>query len=341
VSLFSPAQAGFAFERPLVAALALVAVPLGFLLARRFGGLFVAPAPLGAPGGVPFKPPFALDKVIRFLRLLEIFGALLLFAGAAGPVARTTQAVWLSRGADVIFALDISPSMAALDMGGASRFMAARDLILDFALMRPADGIGLVGVGTDAALLLPPTTDRDVLRERLETLQVGELGDATALGMGLAVAAYHVQRSEAPRRAVVLVTDGENNAGAIHPETAAAMVRGAGASLWVIGVGTGGIVPIDFVDPFTRVRHTGMYDSAFDTDSLRRIAEAGGGEWAMAASAGAFADAFAAVDEREAVALRAGTVARTLCLRAPFLTLALGFVAGSRLVRRFFLGAWL
>jgi len=334
-------QPGFGFERPVIALLALVIVPAALFLARRLGSPFTAAVPLGPPGGVPFRVPFSLEKIIRFLRFLEHCGLLLLFAAAAGPVMRTAETVWLNRGADVVFVIDISPSMAALDMGGANRFDVARGLLLEFSERRPADGIGLVGVGSDAALLIPPTMDRPMLRERLGELQIGELGDATAIGIGLAIAAYHIERSTAPRRAVILVSDGENNAGAIHPETAAAMVRDAGASLWVIGVGTGGIVPIDFTDPFTRIRHTGMYDSAFDTDTLRRIAEAGGGQWFLAPSVEAFAAAFARIDEQELVVLRPGTVTATRFLHPLFLALSLGLLAGTRFLRRFLLGAWL
>ncbi|MCL2192099.1 MAG: aerotolerance regulator BatA, partial [Treponema sp.] len=94
-------------------------------------------------------------------------------------------------------------------------------------------------------------------------------------------------------------------------------------------------------DPFTRVRHTGMYDSRFDTESLRRISLAGDGEWIMAPSADAFAAAFAQIDEQELVVLRRGTVTRNNYLHSLFLSLALGLIAGTRFVRRFFLGAWL
>ncbi|MCL2557059.1 MAG: VWA domain-containing protein [Treponema sp.] len=334
-------QTGFAFESPAVALAALVVLPLALALARRAGSPFRASVTLGAPGGVPFRLPFSLEKIVRLLRWAEIVGVALLFLAAAGPVLRTAQPVWLGRGADVIFVIDISPSMAALDMDGASRFNVARELIADFALRRPADGIGLVGVGTDAALLLPPTMDRLMLDERLAGLQVGELGEASALGMGLAVAASHIARSEAPRRSVVLITDGENNAGAIHPETAAAMARDSGASLWIIGVGTGGVVPIDYLDPFTRVRLTGWYDSAFDTGSLARIGAAGDGQWFLAQSRAEFARAFDIIDERELVVLRGGTETTTRDLGRIFLTLALALISGARFVRRFFLGAWL
>ena len=135
----APAQASLVFERPLIALSALVVLPLAFALARRLGSPFTAAVPLGAPGGTPFRPPFRLDKAARLLRLMEWCGALLLFAAAAGPAVRTTETAWLNRGADVVIVIDISPSMAALDMGGASRFSVARSLILDFAGRRPAD----------------------------------------------------------------------------------------------------------------------------------------------------------------------------------------------------------
>ena len=332
---------GFGFERPILAVSVILIIPLAFAIARRLGSPFTASVPLGPPGGVSFKAPFSLEGIVKALRVLECIAVLALFFGAAGPYIKTSETVWITRGADIMFILDISPSMAALDMDGASRFSAARRLLLDFAEKRPSDGIGLVAVGNDAALLIPPSTDRQALADRLESLQIGELGDGTALGMGLAVAAYHLDRSAAPRRAAVLITDGENNAGAIHPETAAAMLADTGASLWVIGVGSGGEVPIDYVDPVTRTRRTGIYDSRFDTDSLRQISAAGNGNWILAPSAQAFASVFSRLDSEEMVIRRFGAVTNSRPIHVPFLLASLGIFTLSRFIKRFFLGAWL
>ena len=334
-------QMGFGFERPFLAAAAFIVIPLAVILARRLGSPFTASISLGPPGGVPFKPPFNLAGITRVLRILEYCGAALLFAGAAGPLIKTSETVWLNRGADIVFVIDISPSMAALDMDGSSRFSAACGLLKNFAERRPADGIGLVAVGSDAALLVPPATDREILALRLDELQIGELGDGTALGMGLAVAAYHLEKSDAQRRAVVLVSDGENNAGAIHPITAAEMIRDMGISLWVIGIGSGGEVPIDYVDPFTRMRRTGLFDSRYDIEALREMSAAGGGTWIPAASADALAEAFARVDDQEMVIRRPGTVTRARPCHPPFLLAALGLISIAGFVKRFFLGAWL
>jgi len=336
-----PAQMGFSFEQPLIAASALVVIPLAMFLARKLGSPFTASVPLGPPGGVPFKAPLNLGGIVRTLRILEYCGALLLFVSAAGPQIKISETVWLNRGADILFVLDISPSMAAIDMGGASRFNIARELLRKFAEHRPSDSVGLVVVGYDAALLVPPTTDRELLASRLEGLRLGEMGDGTALGMGLALAAYHLEKSTAPRRAAVLISDGENNAGAIHPETAAAMLKELGVSLWIIGIGSGGEVPIDYVDPFTRIRRTGLFDSSYDTEALRKISAAGGGNMISAPSADALAAAFARLDDQEMVVRRSGTVTRFYPCYLSFMIAALSLIATVRFVRRFFLGAWL
>jgi len=327
-------------ERPLVAIAAIVIFPLAIALAKKLGSPFTASVPLGPPGGAPFKAPYNLTGLIKTLYALEYIGVFLLFIGASGPVMQISETVWLNRGADILFVLDVSPSMAAIDMEGSNRFNAARRLLKDFAGSRPSDGIGLVVVGNDAALLIPPTTDHELLAARLENLRIGEMGDGTALGMGIAVAAYHLEKSKAPRRAVVLISDGENNAGAIHPETAAAMLKEINAALWVIGVGSGGEVPIDYVDPYTRMRRTGLIDSRYDRDALARIAAAGNGTWIHAPSADAFAAAFARVDDQELLVRRSSSVTRKRPFHRTFIFAALILVAASRFIRRFFLGAW-
>jgi Ca-activated chloride channel family protein len=329
------------FEYPQFIVAALLVVPLTLLVSRRLRSAFVLFLPLGAPGGIPFKPPFTWDILIKLLAVLELAGVCLLFLAAAGPEQRVNQTLWLSRGADILFVLDLSPSMAGIDMGGRSRFDAARDLIRDFAERRPSDAIGLAALGDDAALLVPPTLDRPALTRRLEGLRVAELGDGTALGMGLAVATRHLRNSQASRRVVILLTDGENNAGALNPETAAALLADSGVSLWVVGLGSGGEIPIDYVDPVTRMRRTGIFDSRFDEESLRALSRAGRGVYIAAPSADTLAAAFSRISGEELSVSRFSTLVRRRSLFVFPLAAGFALIVLVRLVRRFFLGALL
>jgi Ca-activated chloride channel family protein len=329
------------FERPVYIAAALIILPLIFFASRYFKSLLTLEIPLGPPGGIPFKSPVNLDFLIRLLRVLELAGVLLLFIAAAGPRFVHTGIVWLNRGADILFVIDISPSMAGMDMNGRSRFDAARELVRDFALRRPSDAIGLAAVGEEAALLLPLTADRESLFARLDTLAVGELGDGTALGLGLATAGLHMGSPGAPRRAVVLITDGENNAGSVHPETAAAMLAKMNVSLWVIGVGSRGEIPVNYVDPLTRVRRTGTFESRFNPESLEKIAQSGKGTWIYASHAEAFASAFSRLDQGEMTIRRSGLSRRERPFHGIFISGGLLLVLGVRLIRRLVLGALL
>ncbi len=232
----------FGFDNIFVLICAIFIIPPAVIIFSRMKDPFVAAIPLGAPGGVPFKTS-QINGIVKLLKFLELTGIFLLFFSAAGPSMKSAEIVWLNRGADIIFILDVSPSMAAIDMDGKNRYEIGKSLLTQFAQKRPTDSIGLVAFGEDAALLLPPTSDRYALELRLEQLRIGELGDGTAIGMGIAVAAYHLDKSSAKRKIAVLITDGENNAGTIHPETAADLLRELGISFWVIAVGSMGEVP--------------------------------------------------------------------------------------------------
>jgi len=327
------------FERPLFILAAFIVIPGLLLVSRYFKPLFTLDLPLGPPGGIAFKSPVNLKFLIKLLHALELAGVFLLFTAAAGPHLIHTELIWLNRGADIIFVLDISPSMAGIDMSGRNRFDAARSLVREFADHRQQDAIGLVAAGEDAALIVPLTTDRNSLHSRLDTLAIGELGDGTALGTGLALAGFHIGKSRAPRRVVVLITDGENNAGSIHPEAAATMLGQMGVSLWVIGVGSSGEIPISYVDPVTRMRRTGTFESRYDPESLKSIANKAQGFWIHAPTVEAFAAAFSQLDQGEMTIRRSGAARREEPLHVFFIIAALAVLWGVRFVRRRVLGA--
>ena len=329
------------FDRPLFFLAAFIAIPFLIFISRYFKPIFTLDVPLEPPGGIAFKSPVNLKFLMRLLHTLELAGAFLLLTAMAGPHFVFKETVWLNPGANIIFLLDTSPSMAGIDMNGRNRFDAARSLISDFASRRGQDAIGLIAVGQEAALLLPLTTDRQSLYSRLDALAIGELGDGTALGTGLALAAYHINKAQAPRRAVVLITDGENNAGEIHPETAAAMLGEIGVSLWVIGVGSSGIIPIDYVDPLSRMRRTGTFESRYDPQVLKNIALKAQGHWIHAPQAEAFSAAFSQLDEGEIIIRRSSSVRREEPLYAFCIFPALALLWGVFFVRRYILGALL
>ena len=204
-----------------------------------------------------------------------------LSVAAAGPASETAASASANAGLGVVFAIDVSPSMAARDLEP-TRLDAAKAFVR--AYVEAPDGaagaaVGLVAFGAEAALACPPTTDYAVVLERLDAVRPGVLGDGTALGLGLASAYRQIAASGSPGAVAVLLSDGEDNVGLSHPGDAARALRRRGAGLLVVGLGSKGDVPIDYVDPTTGRRMSGAYRSGFDDDAMAAIAESGGGEY--------------------------------------------------------------
>ena len=211
--------------------------------------------------------------------ILGIAGYIMAVIAFSEPIFYRQERVYTSRGTDIMFVMDISPSMAARDINGSTRLDSAKNCVKNLVDSNPGATFGVVAMAEEAAVVIPPTIDRKIFNERLESLETGQLGNGTALGTGLATAVFHLSGSSAPKKCAVLVTDGENNAGAIHPETAASLAKQNNITVYVLGVGTSGAVPIEYVDSETGKNYSGFLNSSYDTESLRKISQAGNGRF--------------------------------------------------------------
>jgi Ca-activated chloride channel family protein len=247
--------------------------------------------------------------------------------------------VYLTHGSDIVIALDVSPSMSARDLGADSRFDTALSVIKRFLATRKNEAVGVVAFGRDAALIAPPTPDYRAVERRLRDVKVAQYGDGTAIGMGLAVASLHLRDSTAPRKSIILMTDGENNSGEISPETAADIALGLGIPVYVIGIGTRGEVPLEYVDPQSGKRYSGMYRSDFDESILRDIAERTGGRYFSVQSSDALVQVFSQLGEEQSTEVRVKTMLTTRQLYEIFLALGLAGSALGFAIETLFLGA--
>lgn len=308
----------------------LALVPAFAVLAKRCARKSIAFPFEGRRSALPPHPPL-LWNILRAFRAACIgFGLAACVLAAAGPAIVNRQVLYLSRGNEVVFVLDVSPSMAASDFAP-TRLEAAKSIIGDFLASRRNESVGLVAFGGEAALVCPPTMDYAALASRMRSLAPGLYGEGTAIGAGIATAVAHAARSGAPEKHVVLLTDGENNAGAMDPGTAALLASRYGIILSVIGVGGPGEVPVSYVDPVTGQKRSGLYRSGFDTAVLESLAHRGGGQYYAAANKAALSAAFAALSEKSASLSRTRSVTSEEPLARPFLLLALAALALARL----------
>lgn len=234
-------------------------------------------------------------------RILGCIGFIVTVIAVADPVLYRQERVYTSRGTDVLFVIDVSPSMAAKDIGGITRLEVAKHAVTDLVNENTGATFGVVAMGEESSIIIPPTVDKKIFFERLATLSLGNLGNGTAIGTGLATAVFHMASSNAPKKCIVLVTDGENNAGAIHPEMAAELALKNNITVYTLGIGTTGSVPIEYQDPVTGKSYTGFLNSTFDVNALRQIAQVGGGRFFEIQSISDFALALSVIIKNQNV----------------------------------------
>jgi len=282
LAAFTPFAAALHWAQPL----ALLALPLALLPLRadRRGsqaqtargvellhpdlhGLLQAPLPRRAPRLPALLRAAAVAACIVALAQPQRLGAWI----AAAPEGR-----------DIVVLLDTSLTMSLHDLQWdgkpASRLAVAQRVFADFAQARRGDRFALIAFGSHAATLLPPTFDARLAGQMAGLLSVGQLGQNTALGDAIALALRQVQPRRGLHPIVILYSDGGNsNVGSISPADAVALARHLGVRIYCVEVGH---TP-DPGQPYTVPAYAGPQPD------MRLIAQATGGRFYFAASAGA------------------------------------------------------
>lgn len=182
-----------------------------------------------------------------------------------------------TEGIDLVVALDVSGSMRAADFRPQDRLFVAKQVIHDHLLTRPRDRVGLVVFAGEAFTQAPLTHDKALLAQILDGVRTGVIVDGTAIGDGLGTALNRLKDSKTKTRAVILVTDGDNNAGFIAPESATDLAVELGVKVFPILVGKGGKVPFpDGTDIFGAPRYVTV-EMPTNPALLRTIAGRSGG----------------------------------------------------------------
>lgn len=265
----------FRFAHP--SALILLLIPLAMMLLWMLGR-WRETFPVIRYSDVRLMDNLPVSWRVRSRRLpdvLRLLAWLLLVLALARPQSGNAQEIIRGQGIDIVLALDISGSMAALDFAPQNRLEAAKMVIGHFIAGREFDRIGLVVFAEDSFQQTPPTLDYGTLLRTLDAVQLAtELGliDGTAIGLGIASAGNMLRQSTAVSKVVVLLTDGANNAGGIGPLTAAAAVAALDIRVYTIGIGRPGLVPVP-----DDTGGTQMVQSDLDETTLQSIAQITGG----------------------------------------------------------------
>lgn len=238
----------------------------------------------------------------QLLAALRWAGLAVLIIALAQPQRTNSETTIKASGVDIVVALDLSGSMRAEDFElkgeRVNRLTMAKAVLEEFIKNRPNDRIGLVAFATEAYTASPLTLDHDFLDENLERLQLGTIEEqSTAIGSALSTAINRLRDLKSKSKIVVLMTDGQNNAGTIDPLVAADAAAALGVKVYTIGVGTRGEAPVPVYFMGQKVYRRQPVD--IDEDTLKAIAQKTGGRYYRADNAEKFRSIYKEIDQLE------------------------------------------
>ena len=204
-------------------------------------------------------------------------------------------------GLDIMFAVDTSQSMSALDLKlnqqSVDRLTVVKKILQEFIMKRSNDRLGMLVFADEAYTQCPITRDHGALLDLVNYIYIGMVGKSTAIGSAIAVATKRFKDLEAKSKILILMTDGMNTAGAISPKAATKLAMEYGIKVYTIGIGEDGEVPFRVETPFgEKVINQA---TIIDEEALIEIAEKTGGQYFRAQSTEELSKIYSEIDKLE------------------------------------------
>jgi Ca-activated chloride channel family protein len=328
---------------------------------------------------VPFSSTqFALDlkptwrqRLAWLPAALTLVAVIVMIVALARPREGREQTIVDADGIAIEMVVDRSGSMQAMDfqiegqhvdrltaiknvagrfIGGDEEASAGSD---DGLAGRVSDLVGLVTFGGYADAITPPTLDHAFVLAQLNNQEIVSRRDedGTAIGDAISLAVEKLntldrsgsddrnKKGKVKSKVMILLTDGENNAGEVDPIQAAELAQKMGVKIYTIGVGTRGRAPMPVRNPFTGRQDIQWMEVNIDEETLTKIADATGGKYFRATDTESLAKIYAEIDQMEKTSIEARHFVdyRELAVQAshvgswalpPLVLLALGLLAG-------------
>ncbi|MBR6240668.1 MAG: VWA domain-containing protein [Lentisphaeria bacterium] len=295
--------------------LLLLFIPYAAIL---FMGWTLRAPSIRVPGLAPFRRAAGGARRVNWRKLIPFvlfaIGGAAMIVAVAQPREGIEEIRSKADGIDIMIAVDLSPSMSAIDAPSTvsdaqvatliqrgslkNRIDTAKIEIARFIEERPNDRIGLIAFASLPYVMCPPTLDHAFLLANLERLSVGQIGDGTGIASPIASAVKRLKDSEAKSRILVLFTDGSNTVnGQITPRDAGKLADTFDITIYTVGIGSS-LARIPVSTLFGGVGFQ-TYPNEFDETLLKELADMTGGRYYRAADAKGMAQAMNEINKLE------------------------------------------
>jgi Ca-activated chloride channel family protein len=294
----------FRFASPHFLFLLLLLPALLWYRNRRHRTPAMSSSALFPAAGIPASAALRLRRLVPAIKYAVLC---LIVVALARPQWGTERTEVLTEGVNIVLAMDLSESMAALDFKKKGRVVnrleAVKGVVQEFVSKRNGDRIGMVVFGTHAYTQLPLTRDYNTMVSILDRLEIGAAGKSTAIGDAIGISLKRLADIESKSNIVILLTDGVSNAGELSPDTAGEIALQKGVKIYTIGVGRRGKAPFLVNDPLFGERY--VYQQVnIDEDTLRAIADKTGGLYFRAENLEGLQQVYDTIDAMETTAVK-------------------------------------
>lgn len=187
---------------------------------------------------------------------------------------------------DIFFVVDVSRSMLANDFRP-NRLEAAKSKIKQFVALRPKDRIGIIIFAERVFTLLPLSTDLKLVKNIVDEIKIGFLGNGTNIGDALGLGIGRAIQSVAKNKIIILLTDGVSNVGNITPLEATKHAVSNRIKIYTIGIGGDKRAQIPVLSRGKSRLFQNIPGGSIDTKTLREIALSTGAKFFLAKNSNA------------------------------------------------------
>ena len=241
-----------------------------------------------------------VTKKSKFPLLVLSVVWLLLVTSAAQPQWLGDAVDIPTEGREMMIAVDLSGSMQIEDMiingRSADRLEMLKVVLGQFISRRVGDRLGLILFADDAYMQTPMTYDRKTVKQMLDESVLGLVGEKTAIGDAIALAAKRFDNKKDSNRVLLLLTDGQNTAGKITPEEALELAVAKNITIYTIGIGADSMIQKSLFGN-RRVNPS----SELDESSLQKIANDTQGKYFRARDSQGMEEIYQLLDQLEPV----------------------------------------
>ena len=144
-------------------------------------------------------------------------------------------------GIDMIVSLDTSGSMREKGFNpsniGQNRWQVVQEIVNDFISHRVNDNIGIVVFGTSVMTASPLSYDKQAQTKIIESLNIGIVGDKTALVNSIATSINILKQKETKSKIIIAITDGDDTASNIPLSVVIKLAKKYNIKIYTIAIG--------------------------------------------------------------------------------------------------------